>query len=282
MRRFSSKDRKVRPTYFTEDLTAASSEPQSPAAAQAKRQGLVYVGFGRYEDPRTQQVTAIVQNDRLVPFSKAVRTNSYTQNNGNDIGNYVKSLAPIHKETHNMLSASYPPEKFGEDELDAIKAFTADPSQINQALSNLPAGIDAGDIQPVSADDNTSQMVAALDSAMTRGKTPNNVLVYTAMPNDMEIKPGDAFSSKGYRSTTISLGTLMPTLQGNKAVLQIMVPKGSKGIYADDYSSNPGEGEFIMPRGSKITITGGPTKLRGTVDSQDTSIVYYTAEMSKV
>ena len=282
MRRFSSKDRRVRPTYFTEDLTAASSEPQSPAAAQAKRQGLVYVGFGRYEDPKTQQVTHIVQNDRLVPFSKAVRTNTYAQNNSNDIGNYVKQLSPISQETAGVLSASYPPEKFDEDELDAIKAFTADPTQVNQTLAGLPSGISAEEIQPVSSDDNTPQLVAALDSAMTKGKTPNNILVYTALSSETEIKPGNAFTSKGFRSTTISLATLMPNIDQSKIVLQIMVPKGTSGIYADDYSANPGEGEFIMPRNSMITITAGPNKLRGTVDSQDTSIVYYTAEMSKM
>lgn len=276
MKKFSSKHK----TFFSEDLTSASSEPTSPAAAQARRMGLAYVGFGRYEDPKTRQVTHIVQNDRLVPFSKAVRTNSYAQSSTNDIGNFVKSLKQSTQQTHSELSASYPPEKYSEDELDAIKMFTENGAQVNQALAALPAGIEAQDIQPTGPGDNTPQIVASLDNALNKSKVSANILTYSALPADMEIKPGDAFSFKGYRSTSIDLGAVLSSIQGNKTVLQTLVPKGAKGMYVDDYSANPGEAEFIVPRGSVVTITGGPSRLRGAVDGSDTEIVYYTAELS--
>jgi hypothetical protein len=276
MRKFSSKNK----TFFSEDLTSASSEPTSPAAAQAKRLGLAYVGFGRYEDPKTRQVTYIVQNDRLVPFSKAVRTNSYAQSSTNDIGNFVKSLKPATQQTHGELSANYPPEKYSEDELDAIKFFTENGPQVNQSLAALPAGIEAQDIQPTGPGDNTPQVIASLDNALNKSKTPANILTYSALPGDMQIKPGDAFSFKGYRSTSIDLGAVLGSIQGNKIVLQTLVPKGAKGMYVDDYSANPGEAEFIVPRGSVVTITGGPSRLRGAVDGSDTEIIYYTAEIS--
>lgn len=276
MRKFSSKNK----TFFSEDLTSASSEPTSAAAAQARRMGLVYVGFGRYEDPKTRQVTHIVQNERLVPFSKAVRTNSYIQSSGNDIGNFVKSLKQGIQQTQGELSASYPPEKYSEDELDAIKFFTENGTQVNQTLAGLPAGIEAQDIQPTGPGDNAPQIVASLDNALNKSKAPSNILTYSALPADMEIKPGDAFSFKGYRSTSIDLGTVLSSIQGNKTVLQTLVPKGAKGMYVDDYSANPGEAEFIVPRGSVLTITGGPSRLRGAVNGTDTEIVYYTAELS--
>lgn len=276
MRKFSSKNK----AFFSEDLTSASSEPTSPAAAQAKRIGLVYVGFGRYEDPRTRQVTHIVQNDRLVPFSKAVRTNSYAQSSGNDIGNFVKSLKQGVQQAHGELSASYPPEKYSEDELDAIKFFTENGAQVNQSLAALPAGIEAQDIQPTGPGDNTPQIVASLDNALNKSKAPSNILTYSVLPSDMQIKPGDAFSFKGYRSTSIDLGTVLASIQGNKTVLQTLVPKGTKGMYVDDYSSNPGEAEFVVPRGSVVTVTGGPSKLRGSIDGSETEIIYYTAEIS--
>ena len=277
MRKFSSKNK---PSYFTEDLTAASSEPQSPAAIQAKRLGLAYVGFGRYEDPKTRQVTYIVQNDRLVPFSKAVRTNSYAQSSSNDVGNYVKSLKQNVQQSHQELSGAYKPEKYSEDELDAIKMFTENSSAINGSLANLPAGIEAKDIQPTGPGDNTPQVIASLDSALDKSKAPSNILTYSILPTDMEIKPGNAFSFKGYRSTSIDLGAVLATAEGSKTVLQTLVPKGTKGMYVDDYSANPGEAEFIVPRGSVFTITGGPSRLRGAVDGQDTEITYYTAEMT--
>lgn len=276
MRKFSSKNK----AFFSEDLTSASSEPTSPAAAQAKRIGLVYVGFGRYEDPRTRQVTHIVQNDRLVPFSKAVRTNSYAQSSGNDIGNFVKSLKQGVQQAHGELSASYPPEKYSEDELDAIKFFTENGAQVNQSLAALPAGIEAQDMQPTGPGDNTPQIVASLDNALNKSKAPSNILTYSVLPSDMQIKPGDAFSFKGYRSTSIDLGTVLASIQGNKTVLQTLVPKGTKGMYVDDYSANPGEAEFVVPRGSVVTVTGGPSKLRGSVDGSETEIIYYTAEIS--
>jgi len=49
--------------FMHEDFNAALQEPSSPAAAEAKKLGLQYVGFGRYEDPNTQQITHVVQND---------------------------------------------------------------------------------------------------------------------------------------------------------------------------------------------------------------------------
>jgi hypothetical protein len=67
--------------FLSEDLSGALVEPQSNASKQAKQLGLTYVGFGRYEDPKTRQITHIVQNDRLVPFSKAVKTNTFHQSN---------------------------------------------------------------------------------------------------------------------------------------------------------------------------------------------------------
>jgi hypothetical protein len=277
MKKFSSKNKS---SYFTEDLTAVSSEPQSPAATQAKRLGLTYVGFGRYEDIKTRQVTHIVQNDRLVPFSKAVRTNSYAQSSGNDIGDYVKSLKQNVQQSHQELSVAYKPEKYSEDELDAIKMFTENAAAVNGFLANLPTGIEARDIQPTGTGDNTPQVIASLDSALDKSKTPTNILTYSILPTDMEIKPGNAFSFKGYRSSSIDLGVVLAASEGNKTLLQTLVSKGTKGMYVDDYSANPGEAEFIAPRSSVVTITGGPSRLRGSVDGQDTEITYYTSELT--
>ena len=94
-----------------EDLTGALVEPQSNSSSEAKKMGLTYVGFGRYTD-NTGQVTHIVQNDKLIPFSKAVKTNSFKQLSGDDYGSYAQSMQPQINQTHQDMTSSYPPENF--------------------------------------------------------------------------------------------------------------------------------------------------------------------------
>lgn len=272
----------IRKAFIHEDLAQASTEPSSPAALQAKRLGLQYVGFGRYEDPRTQQVTHIVQNDRLVPFSKAVRTNNYQQYSSNDIGDFAKGSKKNASAIGEHLRGFYPPEKYNENELDAIKAFTDVNigKGVNELLHSLPSGIAPEDIQPVDANDTRAQTIAMLDSAINKSKAPENMVVYSILPAQIgELKSGSVFSFKGYRSTTIDLAVALSEAQDG-SILQVLIPKGSKGLYVDDYSSSPGEGEFLLPRGSMVTVTGGPSRLRGNVEGQDTQISYYTSELS--
>ena len=268
--------------YMSEDLNLAAAEPTSEASAQAKQLGLTYVGFGRYEDPTTQQVTYIVQNDRLVPFSKAVRTNSYQQQSGNDFAGLTKVLAPQVQQIQAFLTASYPAEKYDDPELDAIKYYTGiGAAEINSRLYSLPTGILANQIEPTGPGDNIPQFIAGLDSALNRGKTKDNILTYAilsqAFTPDM-IKSGSTVVFKGYRSTTIDLSYLTSYPQ-NSTILQILIPKGSKGMYVDDYSSSPGESEFLLPRGSQVTITAGPSKLKGTMDNTMVEVLYYDAQL---
>lgn len=268
--------------YMSEDLNLAAAEPTSEASAQAKQLGLTYVGFGRYEDPTTQQVTYIVQNGRLVPFSKAVRTNSYQQQSGNDFAGLTKVLAPQVQQIQAFLTASYPAEKYDDPELDAIKYYTGiGAAEINSRLYSLPTGILANQIEPTGPGDNIPQFIAGLDSALNRGKTKDNILTYAilsqAFTPDM-IKSGSTVVFKGYRSTTIDLSYLTSYPQ-NSTILQILIPKGSKGMYVDDYSSSPGESEFLLPRGSQVTITAGPSKLKGTMDNTMVEVLYYDAQL---
>ena len=277
IKRFNSK------TIF-EDLTSASQEMSSDASVKAKQLGLQYVGFGRYEDPRTGQVTHIVQNDKLVPFGKAVKTNSYQTQSGNDLGNFAKEIKKQAGDTASQLVASYPPEKYDDSELDAIKYYTGgNAAAINQSLLALPPGISGEEISPTGADDNTPQIVTSLDSALDKSKAPVNLLTYVSLGGGYssdDFKPGSSLLFKGYRSTTLDFAALMQTPQ-NMTVLQILVPKGAKGMYVDDYSASPGESEFLLPRGTQLTITAGPTKLKGSIANSPTEVTYFTAELNK-
>jgi hypothetical protein len=282
--------------YIKEDLGGALVEPKSASAEQAKQLGLTYVGFGRYEDPNTQQITHIVQNDRLVPFSKAMKTNTFKQQSSDDYGNYVKGMMPEIEQKRAQIGSYYRPEDYEDAELDAVEAYTGiDFLDINDKLYSLPTNIPADQIQPEFSDDNIAQKVAALDSALDKVAAPIDFITYTGLDTSYNLEdfvPGRTFQFKGYRSTSLNTNiALNYNSRTNKTagrkqtiLLQIRVKKGSKGMYVDEFSSNPGESEYLLPRGSKVRINRGPNKLIGSnAYSQDPNleVLYFDCDLVK-
>lgn len=278
-------------SFLSEDLGGALVEPQSVSSQQAKKLGLGYVGFGRYEDPNTQQVTHLVQNDRLVPFNKAIKTNKFKQENADDYGRYVGNLKPEIEQSHSELVQYYVPENYDEMELSAIEAYTGGMyADINNKLSSLPAGIPANQIQADNVNDETPSIVAALDSALNKVPTPKDFLTYVSLNqnyNPMDFSPNQVFRFKGFRSTSIDPGVALnfanqQAPSGQTVMLQILVKKGSMGMYVDDYSASPGEAEFLLPRGTAIKITSGPNKLVGSnkySNEMNHQVVFFNAEI---
>jgi hypothetical protein len=278
---------------INENLNLAKIEPTSPAAKQAKSLNLQYVGFGRYVDPKTQQVTHIVQNDKLVPFNKAVKSNTFQTQNADDYGNFNNAMLPIVQQTHKDLTKAYGPEKYDDRELDAIYYFTSTGYyDINNRLSSLPAGVPANKIEKTSPDDNMPEVIASLDSAIKKIRIPQDVTVYTKLSGDIDInslQPGMSFKFKGFRDTTTNLGSILAnssqqTGQSGRnqiAILQITVKKNSKGMYAADFSPNADDCEFILPRGAKIQIIGGPSNLVGSdamSGSMNLEVLYFDCQ----
>lgn len=255
-------------------------------AEQAKNLGLKYVGFGRYEDPKTQQVTYIVQNDRLVPFNKAVKTNSYVQQSGDDFGKLSKELNSGLQDTITKMMTAYKPEKYDDDELEALKQYTDTSYEaVNAVLSSLPPGIPAYKIQPLTPTDNTPDIIQALDRALDKSKLPVPIITYVPLQSGLDLRKAKSIGFKSFRSTTLSLQTALDELgqgSGGGTVLQISMDKGSKGMYVDDFSSTPGKGEFLLPRGSQIKIVDGPNKLVGTYQTADNmlEVYFYNCELS--
>lgn len=257
--------------FLSEDLGGALVEPQSNAAKQAKQLGLVYVGFGRYEDQKTGQITHIVQNDRLVPFSKAVKTNTFQQQSGDDYGSYVKAMRPEIEQTSVALTNYYKPEKYENDELDAIQLYTSTGyNDINQRLISLPTGIAAKNIQPTSPDDYVPSTIASLDSALSKSKSPMYFTVYAGIGNSYnptQFVPGQTMTFKSYRSTSLNPNIILNNVERDgdqsTAVLQIQIKKDSSGMYVNDFSTNSDESEYLLPRGTSIRIVDGPFRMIG-------------------
>lgn len=282
--------------FLSEDLGGALVEPQSVSSQQANKLGLVYVGFGRYQDPNTQQITHIVQNDRLVPFNKAIKTNKFKQENADDYGRYVGNLRPEVEQNHSDLGQYYVPENYDEIELSAIESYTGETYlDINEKLNSLPTGIPANQIQADYVEDELPSIIAALDSALDKVPAPKDFLTYVNLNenyNPADFSQGQTFRFKGFRSTSIDPGIAMnfstktnPATGSKRTVmLQIFVKKGTKGMYVDDYSATPGEAEFLLPRGSSIKLTGGPNKLVGSnkySNDLNHEVVFFNAELVK-
>ena len=262
--------------FIKEDLTGALIEPDVPATKEASSLGLSHVGFGRYEDQTTNQISHILQDGRLMPFSKAMKTNTFRENSSDDYGSYVKNLLPEIQQVSEILVKTYKPEKFKDQELDTIENFTAeDYVNINTKLLSLPTGTPSEEIQPEFDGDDIAYKIQNLDSATSRIRTPVKFLAYVGLnPDNYPVEnfmTGKKLTFKGFRSTTLNptvalnLNTgLNETLERRQTILlQININVGSYGLYVDDLSLAPGELEFILPRCSTVEIVDGPMKLVG-------------------
>lgn len=103
-----------------------------------------------------------------------------------------------------------------------------------------------------------------LDSAIDKAKFKKNVMLYRgagypALGRDMAMgilngNPKDfigyTIQDKGYMST--SLGAM--SRFDSDVVFQIKAPKGTKGLYVEDWTSTMGEHEVILPRGTTMKI----------------------------
>ena len=279
--------------FINEDLNAALVEPQSEASMEAQKLGLQYVGFGRYEDPNSQQITHVVQNDKLVPFKSAMKSNAYKQTGQDDYGSYFQQFGKEIQQQNAFLTQYYSPDNFDNKELDAIYSFTdTDFFDINDKLYTLPTGIPADQIQPDSIADTLPNKIAMMDSALSKIGAPQDFLSYVGLGTEYDITnfvPGSAFTFKGYRSTTIDPNVALnynsrvnkTAMRQQTVMLQVRVKKGHPGLYAEDFSANPGESEFILPRATKIKVISGPNKLVGTTGmspGKNLEVLYFECE----
>lgn len=278
-----------------EDLNRVKTEVQSPATQQAQNLGLQYAGFGRYIDPTTNQVTHIVQNDKLVKFNRAVKTNTFKTNNADDYGNYGAIMAPEIQQLHDYLVTQYSPDKYDDAELNAIYSYTNDAyPDINSRLASIPADVVANKIERTSPEDTMPDFIAAMDSIMKKSRAPLDFLTYTRLSADYRIKDfqsGMRFKFTSYRNTSINLNTVLNSAQASQTsfagrqqvlILQILVKKNTRGLYAADFSAKPDDFEFILPRGSVLEIADGPKNLVGSdamSENMNLEVVYFDCKV---
>lgn len=95
-----------------------------------------------------------------------------------------------------------------------------------------------------------------LDKAIERGVLPEDIQVHRgirahpALANMDLVSVGDVITDAAYQSTTLDRMASFP----GSIKLHINVPRGSKALWIDDISSNPGEYELLLPRNARFQI----------------------------
>lgn len=259
--------------YVHENLDLTLMEPvETEGAIEAKKMGLVHVGFNRYENPETGQVTHIVQGGKLLPFENAIQSNNYKLENGDDFGNFAKSIQERVESLDQQLSSIYVPDAYNMDQLSAIKDYSGDRHvEYTTFLSQYDLNVPVESLQPQSINDDITNNVKALHSATQLPLVPYDFIAYTSIGNDINFEDdfdiSSSFALRTFKSVSIHLGYIINeaimsgTLQPK--LLQLTIPKGYKGIYIDRFSVNPGEGEFLLPRGAIIKPTSNIKKSVG-------------------
>lgn len=273
--------------FISESLAAeVKSEPKSNAAREARKLGLTYMGFGRYADNKGK-VAYIVDNDRLIPYkgreevqsmySKSISSSAQPKGKAkaDDTSFYTSALNRRDKEDNKIIKQKdkdidalnralyqfYNPNMFDEAELNAIEYYTAEGfEQVNRFLYK---GHDEGVTKD--KDIQIAQTIESLDSAFENTEAPFAYTVYSGLSsryNAKKLKAGNDYIFRGYVSASINYQTAIDgfadTGWDSAIVLQIDISKGQKSIYVDPVSSNPGETETLLPRGSKVKIISGP------------------------
>jgi len=174
-------------------------------------------------------------------------------------------LKDLYKDANKVdkeLFKFYKPNMFDQTELEAIDYYTAEGySPINRYLYK---GHDDG----VSAeqDEYLNQTIEALDTAFEETQTPFPYTVYSGLSSRYsadKFQVNGEYIFRGYVSTSLDFNTAIGGFadvgsSDQAVVLQIELEKGQKAIYLDAVSSNSGERETLLPRGSKIKVVSGP------------------------
>ena len=112
---------------------------------------------------------------------------------------------------------------------------------------------------------NLGKTVASIDSAVGKSTVPAGKVLYRGISRDDlkrllgngSVNKGDVFSDPAFASTSSHYGTAANYGGGvNGAVLQITCGEGQKGLDMSDLSLNQTEGETLLPRNTKMRVSG--------------------------
>jgi hypothetical protein len=169
----------------------------------------------------------------------------------------------------------YSPNMFDKNEINAINEYTS------EAFEDINRYLYKGHDEGVTNDDDKylNHLITSLDSAFEDTQAPFPYTVYTGLSSRYKpekIVAGSEYIFRGYLSTSLSHSTAIDSFadadfSDKPVVLQIEIAKGQKSIYVDPVSTHQGEGETLLPRGSRVKIISGPHIIDSSVVSENES-----------
>jgi ADP-ribosyltransferase exoenzyme len=239
-----------------ESFVALTKDKSTKAAKQAQELGLNYVGFGRYEDPKTGKISHIVKNDSLEEFkpkahAKGYGSYEYGHESGEDITNIKSTTSEFrnsrtsnfnadleeyevkgnmkHTQALTMYTGSnyYKPiaymlNKYKPEMMNSPEAI-ADLEKYGSDYENfLPDEFTSGDTR--GAVERMMRIIGDIDDAFDHNEMPADATLYTSLKPSRwsldDFKEGSTFKFKSFRSTSIDPSAMFtfsyPTAQSKR------------------------------------------------------------------
>ena len=130
-------------------------------------------------------------------------------------------------------------------------------TQEEEAAVGAYSGTTFGPVNKALRAGNTHRLVPDLDSAIAKGRIPEDIIVrrgldsHPDLPGVDLIRPGVVIREPGYTSTSLTSAASF----GGRYQLRIKVPAGSPGLWIQDLSDSPSEMEILLARGSRLLVT---------------------------
>ncbi|EIM8287171.1 minor capsid protein [Listeria monocytogenes] len=161
-------------------------------------------------------------------------------------------------------------ESLSSEEHKAIEDYTFDEYYgLNRYLRNKTKMKAMGTFEPHHVKEKYEDLENKISSALQKSATPDNMIVYRAVKNMDFIKGLDTANGKtvfkdgGYMSTFISGHVTKPAQKGQGAsaynLVEIALPKGTKGAYVKEFSMFDEEREFLLDKGTVFEYVGEST-----------------------
>lgn len=157
-------------------------------------------------------------------------------------------LNSIAKPTHEELSKHYNLSKNCPD-CEGIENYTT--SSHKPINNNLRGTLRYSEFITSGLNEKTKKIDSELNGLPRLNKEIKVKRAVSGLDFVKSLKEGSEFKDKGYTSTSVKLDKVWVK---NQILLDIIVPKGSKGAYIEDITENKGEFEFLLPRNSKFRI----------------------------
>ena len=144
-------------------------------------------------------------------------------------------------------------------------------SELNRAFRDAK-----GDLAKAVLAEKQKATAAGLDALFARSALDKDTVVFRGVGGSGWVDalvPGATWTEHAYMSTSMSKRSAF----GGKVRFEILLPKGSKGIYADGVAGghvpNNGEREILLPRGSSFKVLGVKVE-KGKYDYADKKVIY--------